>query len=77
MNTIEFDPNDWKGMRDLMKRHEEFAEPAIGKNGDGERVMISINADNITTITFQNNGWARENVYWIDGCTEELYHKAS
>ena len=72
---IHFDPKDRHGMLALMDRANEFTEPWFGKNSEGEDVMISVNSDNITTETFQNNGWARENVYWRDFTVEELYHK--
>ena len=73
---INFDPHDWRGMLDLMERHAEFTEICFGKNEDGELVGISVNEDNITVETWQNNGWLRENIYWKeDRMCEELFHK--
>ena len=72
--TLNFDPSDWKEMFKLMERADEFTEPAIGKNLDQEKVMISVNHDNITVETIQHNGWLRRNVYWIDGTVEELFN---
>lgn len=72
---IVIDPYDYAGMLDLMKRHNEFDVPWDGKNKDGEHIQISVNKDNITVETFQNNGWTRENIYWNDYTTEELYHR--
>lgn len=73
---ISFDPHDWKGMKELCKRHEEFTVPCVGENEDGEHVWISVNKDNITVQTFQHNGWIRENVYWINDFTvEELFSR--
>lgn len=72
---IIIDPYDYNGMLKLMKRHNEFDVPWSGKNEDGEHIQISVNEDNITVETFQNNGWTRENIYWKDYTTEELYHK--
>ena len=72
--TLNFDPSDWKGMFKLMERADEFTEPAIGKNLHQEKVMISVNHDNITVETFQWNGWVRQTVYWDDGTVEELFN---
>lgn len=72
---ISFDSSDWKGMMKLMERADEFDQPWVGENSEGERVLISVNHNNITTQTFQSNGWARENVYWNDFTIEELFHK--
>ena len=72
---ISFDPNDRKGMISLMQKADEFDQPWVGENNEGERVLISVNHDNITTQTFQNNGWLRENVYWDNGTREELFYK--
>lgn len=72
---IIIDPYDYDGMIKLMERHEEFKVPWSGKNDDGEHIQISINEDNITVETFQNNGWIRENIYWKNIVSEELYHR--
>ena len=72
---IIIDPHDYKGMIKLMDKADEFDLPWAGKNENGEHVQISINKDNITVETFQNNGWIRENIYWRDVRTEELYHR--
>lgn len=73
---INFDPHDWKGIRELCKRHNEFKVPWAGKNEEGEHIMISVNADNITVETFQSNGWTRTNVYYPEDCAiEELYSR--
>lgn len=72
---IIIDPHDYDGMIELMKRHKEFDVPWSGMNEDGEHIQISVNEDNITVETFQNNGWTRENIYWKDFTTEELFHR--
>ena len=74
-DRINFDPADVKGMRELMQRADEFRSMLIGHNYKKERVTLSINDDNITTITYQKNGYARENVYWKDGTCEELFER--
>ena len=78
-DKLNFDPNDWKGMFHLMDRadEEQFDQALAGKNAYGETVLVSVNKDNITTQTFQDNGWCRENIYWRDTTVEELYHRAS
>lgn len=75
--NVHFDPHDWKGMHQLMDRHDEFGSMLIGQNEEGERVTISINSDNITVMTEQSNGWTRENIYHRDYDIEELYHRPS
>lgn len=72
---IIIDPHDYKGMIKLMDRANEFDLPWAGKNEEGEHIQISVNKDNITVETFQNNGWVRENIYWRDCRTEELFHR--
>lgn len=75
---INIDPHDWKGMKELTKKHEEFPYACFGVNEDGEQVLISVNKDNITTETFQSNGWVRENIYHVNDYTvEELFHGPS
>jgi len=73
--TINIDSKDYSGMLKLMDRADEFHVPYFGKNDEGETVMISVNHDNITVETFQNNDWVRENIYYRDFTTEELFHK--
>ena len=75
MAIFEFNPTDFKGMCDLMKRYYDEPLPFYGENEDGESVLISVNEHNITTQTFQHNDWLRTNVYYDDGTTEELYEK--
>lgn len=73
--TLVVDPFDTKGNKELMNKADEFTMPYFGENEDGESVMISVNKDNITVTTMQNNGWARENIYYADGLTEELFKR--
>ncbi len=72
---VAFDPQNWKEITELIKRHEEFSEPWTGKNEEGETMQISVNKDNITVLTYQHNNWIRENVYHEDGTVEEMYHR--
>ena len=75
--TLQIDPNDFKGMEALMERANEpqFEMPWSGINDEGEHTLTSVNNDNITVQTFQNNGWMRENIYWKDGTFEELFSR--
>ena len=70
---VNFKTDDWKAMLELMQHHKDFPMPLCGKNGSNENIIVSINSDNITIETCQNNGWMRTNVYWNDFTTEELY----
>ena len=72
---IELDISDWTRMCKLIDRHEEFDSQYSGKNEQGQDVNISVNADSITVLTFQSNGWTRENIYHRDCTVEELYHR--
>ena len=75
INEIEFNTNDLSKMISIMKHYKEFPMPLSGKNEVGENLIISINKDNITVQTLQNNGWVRTNVYYDDGVIEELYER--
>lgn len=72
---IFFDPTDIWGMIALMDRADEFDAPWAGKNENGEHFQISINKNNITVETFQHNNWIRENIYYRDGSSEELFKR--
>ena len=73
---INFDSSDWKGMRELCEKSNEFKLPLFGENEYGENIIISINSDNITVQTMQSNDWIRTNIYWVNDCiVEELYEK--
>ena len=71
--TISFDPSDLKAMRELMERYAEFESMLSGENEDGEPLTLSIDREKITTVTLQENGWVRVNVYHFDGTREELF----
>ena len=73
--SLSFDPHDIKGNLELMDRANEFKMPFFGSNEDGERVIISVNTENITVETFQDNGWTRENIYHRSLDNEELFHR--
>jgi hypothetical protein len=47
----------------------------VGKNEDGEDVIVTIDKENATVVTVQANGWHRINTYWPDGTEEETYRK--
>ncbi|MCD7824040.1 MAG: hypothetical protein LUG86_08540 [Oscillospiraceae bacterium] len=55
MNKITFNPNDLKGMQNLMKTYGDSKEPFCGENENGEPMAISIFPDRITVVTTQGN----------------------
>lgn len=73
--TIVVDPCDLKGNVALMERADEFTAPYLGENEEGEKVVVSVNKDNITVQTFQKNDWVRTNIYHEDGYNEEMFSK--
>lgn len=72
---FEVDLNDYRGCIALMDKYGDSESAFFGNNEEGEDVIISINEDNITLQTLQDNGWIRTNVLWRDGTTEELYDR--
>ena len=73
----------WADVKALL-RQTGFSEsdlPLLGKNEDGESVIVSA----ITNIfdgstafkleTAQDNGWMRINIFYQDGTSEELYER--
>ena len=77
MNTpiFELNPSDWPAMLKLMDEYSDSDSPFSGTDECGNRVLISVNRDNITTQTFQSNGWIRTNIYNRFGENEELYER--
>ena len=75
--TINLDTSDFKGMIDLMDIADEFTSMQFGKNAEGETVAISVNHDNITVETFQDNGWTLETIFYRDGTVEEIPHRGA
>ena len=52
--------------------------PLAGCTEDGENVMIEYydgSEPYFKVTTFQHNGWARINIYYEDGSTEEMYER--
>ena len=70
---LKIDFTDIDAMREVMRTHA--GKNAIGTNESGEEVIVMVSSDHITASTFQHNGWIRNNVFWEDGTTEELYEK--
>ena len=73
MEQINFNPYDWDGMIQLMKKHGDSKSSFLGENTDGETIEVGIFKDRISVRTYQNNGWTRLNVYYEDGSREELF----
>ena len=72
MECIKFNPADLEGMIKLMEEYGDSETAKFGNNEFGENVSISIFNDKIVTVTYQNNGWVRKNIYYSDGCSEEF-----
>lgn len=66
-NEIQFDSNDPKLLRTLMKEHGSSRFPFYGKNDEGEDIEIHISKNSIIYKTYQSNGWLRANHYDADG----------
>ncbi len=73
MNKIMIDTKDYSDLISLMDRADEFKYPLSAKNESGENQLISINNENVTIETFQNNGVTRQNIYHRDYTSEELF----
>lgn len=54
---------DPAGRCELMKKYGDSAFPFVGRNADGETVLVSILPNQITVRTNQQNGWVRVNYY--------------
>lgn len=67
--------NDWKKMIECMRHFKDFPGPFGGENQDGEHVIISVHEHSIVKRTLQSNNWCRVNVYYDNGCCEELYER--
>lgn len=71
--TFTVDPADQAGMIALMDKYGDSEMPYSGSDEEGNDTLISIFHNRITILTFQTNGWVRQNNYWRDGVREELY----
>ena len=72
---IVVDFHDLESCRKLREKYGDSKLPFLGENENGEMVIISISKDNISTQTFQDNGWVRINTLWEDSMYEELYDR--
>lgn len=71
--TFTFDPSDYEAMLKLMDEKGDSDTMFLGSNENMEDTTISIFHDKIVHVTFQSNGWVRENTYHRDGTCEEIY----
>jgi len=72
---VDINPDDWESMLNLMENEANYPEPMVGKNENGENVIVEICKDHIQTRTHQKNDWVRVNIYYDDGNVEELYER--
>lgn len=72
-DTININPNDLSSLIELMDKYHTTKYMLPGTNELGEHTTASIFKDKIVVVTYQKNGWVRENVYWRDGTREELF----
>ena len=75
MAIFELNPSDWNSMLELMDKYGDEPLPFHGEDENGDPIIISVNPDNITTETFQSNGWTRTNIYNRDGYCEGLFDR--
>lgn len=63
-----FDGDDPELLRELIKEYGSSSTMFFGANSEGEKMTISIDAEQgIITNTYQNNGWVRVNYYSVNG----------
>lgn len=62
-------------LKQFIEAYKDRRLPMTGVNESGENVIVSVSSDNVSVRTLQNNGWARLNVYWLDGTVEESYER--
>lgn len=74
-DTININPNDLNSMIELMDKYNTTKCMLSGTNELGEHITVSIFKDNIVVVTYQKNGWVRENVYWRDGTCGEMFKR--
>jgi len=55
---------------ECMAEYGDTDTPFVGKNADGETVMVHVAKDNIIVETYQSNGWVRKNYYNAKGIAE-------
>ena len=60
---------------EMVDKYGLIEEYRMGKDEDGDPVMVSIDDTCASIRTFQKNGWVRINVYYKDGTVEELFER--
>lgn len=74
IDKLSFNPSNLDSMIDIMDTYGDDEHIFFGGNENGESVTLSVSSDKITVETYQSNGWVRENTYYRDGTTEELFN---
>lgn len=60
---------------EMVAKYGLIEETKIGKNEDGEYVVVSIDKECACIRTLQKNGWMRINIYHKDGTIEEMFER--
>lgn len=74
-NTLEFNPNNFKSIKNAYNLLKDINTAMFGVNENGETISISANNLSLTLKTFQYNNWIRIQTYYTDGTIEEFYIK--
>ena len=74
MNTrpIEFNPKT-TNIKEFIEKYNNVHQYIMGKNSLGEDTLMSINYDNVSVRTYQNNHHIRTNIYYEDGTIDEVF----
>ena len=71
MEKAKLDFNDIEVLRDVIKNYA--GKCGAGHNQNGEDTFCYVFNDHVEVRTYQSNHWVRENIYWLDGDTEEVF----
>lgn len=70
----EIDFSDHYQLKMLMRKYGDYEGMFPATNEHGEKQNISFYPDKIELVTFQYNGYERQNTYWYDGTSEETFN---
>ena len=67
LNALAADFDSAVSRRQMVQEFVDYPDALWGENENGEKVMLSICKDGITTRVFQRNQWVRVNEYDANG----------